>query len=93
MHPKGCNLTQPGDYKLAYPVSFASQQLVDAEINYTTTKHEGLGMVFANKKYLLANPFIFFVDHQAVLYVPRRQTLQVESPDGYLCVWHSISAS
>ena len=44
----------------------------DVEINYTTTEREGLAMVYAVKKfrhYLLANQFIFFVDHQALLYL------------------------
>ena len=42
------------------------------EINYTTTEREGLAMVYAVKKfchYLLANQFVFYVDHQALLYL------------------------
>ena len=42
------------------------------EKNYTTTEREGLGMVYAVKKvrhYLLANSFVFFTDHQALLYL------------------------
>ena len=68
----GCVLAQPGEHKLDYPISFASRQLNDAEVNYTTTEREGLAMVYAVKKfrhYLLANQFIFFVDHQALLYL------------------------
>ena len=68
----GCVLAQPGDHKLDYPISFASRQLCDAEINYTTTEREGLAMVYAVKKfchYLLANQFVFYVDHQALLYL------------------------
>ena len=69
----GCVLAhQPGEHKLDYPISFASRQLNDAEINYTTTKREGLAMVYVVKKfrhYLLAKQFIFFVDHQALLYL------------------------
>ena len=46
--------------------------MIAAEKNYTTTKREGLTMIYALKKfryYLLANKFIFFVDHQALLYL------------------------
>ncbi len=46
--------------------------MIAAENNYTTTEREGLTMVYAVKKfrhYLLANKFIFFVDHQALLYL------------------------
>ena len=44
----------------------------DVERNYTTTEREGLSMVYVVKKfrhYLLANKFMFFVDHQALLYL------------------------
>ena len=34
----GCVLAQLGEHKLDYPISFASRQLNDAEINYTTTE-------------------------------------------------------
>ena len=53
-------------------MSYASRQLNEVEKNYTTTKREGLGMVYAVKKfrhYLLANKFVFFTDHQALLYL------------------------
>ena len=55
-----------------FPVSYASRQLNSAEKNYTTTKQEGLGMIYAVKKYrhyLLANKFVFFTDHRALLYL------------------------
>ena len=55
-----------------FPICYASRQLNNAEKNYTTTEREGLGMVYAVKKfrhYLLANKFVFFVDHQALLYL------------------------
>ena len=42
-------LTQPGDYKLDYPIYFASRQLDAAEKNYTTTEREGLAMIFSCK--------------------------------------------
>ena len=68
----GCILAQPGEHNMDFPVSYASRQLNDAEKNYTTTEREGLGMVYAIKKfrrYLLANKFVFFTDHQALLYL------------------------
>ena len=54
------------------PVSYSSRQLNSTEKNYTTTEREGLTMIYAVKKfrhYLLANPFVFYVDHQALLYL------------------------
>ena len=55
-----------------FPISYASRQLNVAEKNYTTTKREGLSMIYVVKKlrhYLLATQFVFFVDHQALLYL------------------------
>lgn len=43
-----------------------------AEKNYKTTKREGLLMLYVVNKfkhYLLANQFIFFVDHWPLLYL------------------------
>ena len=40
--------------------------------NYTTIEREGLGMIYAVKKYryyLLTTKFFFYVDHQALLYL------------------------
>ena len=68
----GAILAQPGEKNMDFPISYASRQLNKAEQNYTTTKLEGLGMVYAVKKfrhYLLANKFVIFTDHQALLYL------------------------
>ena len=68
----GCILTQPGEKNMDFPISYASRQLNSAEKNYTTTEREGLSMIYAVKKfrhYLLANKFVFFVDHQALMYL------------------------
>ncbi|MCO5558107.1 hypothetical protein L7F22_011684 [Adiantum nelumboides] len=68
----GCILAQPGEKNMDFSISYSSRQLNSAEKNYTTTKREGLGMIYAVKKfrhYLLSNKFVFFVDHQALLYL------------------------
>ena len=68
----GCILTQPHEHNMDFPVTYASRQLNSTEKNYTTTEREGLAMVYAVKKfkhYLLANRFIFFVDHHALMYL------------------------
>ena len=55
-----------------FPISYASCQLNSAEKNYTTIECEGLSMIYAVKNfrhYLLANKFVFFVDHQALMYL------------------------
>ena len=58
----GAILTQPGDDGMDYPIVYSSRKLNKAERNYSTTKREALGMVFALQKYrhyLLANPSYF----------------------------------
>ncbi|MCO5557895.1 hypothetical protein L7F22_011467 [Adiantum nelumboides] len=68
----GCILAQPGGKNMDFLISYSSKQLNSAEKNYTTTEREGLGMIYAVKKfrhYLLSNKFVFFVDHQALLYL------------------------
>ena len=68
----GCILAQPYEGNMDLPVSYASRQPNTAKKNYTTTKREGLTMIYAVRKfqhYLLANPFVFYVDHQALLYL------------------------
>ena len=68
----GAILAQPREGNMDFPICYASRQLNSAEKNYTTNKREGLGMAYAVKKfwhYLLANKFVFFVDHQALLYL------------------------
>ena len=65
-------LAQPGKKNMDFAISYASRQLNLAEQNYTTIEREGLGMIYAIKKfrhYLLPNQFVFFTDHQALLYL------------------------
>ena len=55
-----------------FSVSYASRQLNSVEKNHSTTEREDLGMIFAVKKfrhYLLANKFVFYTNHQALLYL------------------------
>ena len=62
----GCILAQPGEHNMAFLVLYASKQLNSAEKNYTAIKQEGLGMIYAVKKYrhyLLSNNFVFFTNH------------------------------
>ncbi|MCO5585806.1 hypothetical protein L7F22_039738 [Adiantum nelumboides] len=67
----GAILAQPKG-EVNFPIYFASRSFSQAEQVYTTIEREALGMVFAIQKfrhYLLGNFFIFYVDHQAVLYL------------------------
>ena len=43
----GIILAQPGEGGIDHPISFASRKLSSAERNYTTTKRDGLAMVYA----------------------------------------------
>ena len=57
---------------MEYPVVYSSIKINKAERNYSTIEREALGMVFALQKYrysLLANPFIFYTDHQELKYL------------------------
>lgn len=56
-------------------VYYANRLLNQVEKNYTPTKKEALTMVYKVKKfkhYLLTNHFIFFIDHQALVYMVNR---------------------
>jgi hypothetical protein len=57
------------------PIHYASRLLNNAEKNYSTTKREALAMIYSVGKfrhYLLANHFVFYVDHQALIYLVNR---------------------
>ena len=55
-----------------YPIVYSNRKLNKEERNYSIIEREALGMVFALQKYrhyLLASPFVFFTDHQALKYL------------------------
>jgi hypothetical protein len=77
----GVVLTQGKDNKVDLPIYYASRFLNQTERNYITMQREALVMIYAMKKfrhYLLANRFIIFVDHQALVYMVNR--LFISSP-------------
>ena len=70
----GCILAQPHEHNVDFLVFYANRQLNDVKKNYTTIECEGLTMFYVVEKfwhYLLANHFIFFNDHQALLYLDK----------------------
>ncbi|MCO5575778.1 hypothetical protein L7F22_029583 [Adiantum nelumboides] len=74
----GAILAQP-EGEVDFPIYFASRRLSQAEQVYTTTEREALGMVFAIQKfrhYLLGHFFVFYVDHQALLYLINKVVIQ-----------------
>lgn len=53
-----------------FPIHYASRPLNNAEKNCSTTEREALAMTYLVGKirhYLLANHFVFYVDHQAFI--------------------------
>jgi hypothetical protein len=68
-----------------HPIAFARRKLSTAELNYTTTKREGLVMVYALQKfrhYLLGGHFNMFTDHSAVKYLVNNPVLGER-----ICIW------
>ena len=60
------------------PIYYASRLLNSAEKNYSTTKREALAMIYSVGKfmhYLPANHFVFYLDHQALIYLVNRQVV------------------
>nr|GEX53527.1 reverse transcriptase domain-containing protein [Tanacetum cinerariifolium] len=54
------------------PIHYASKTMTEAESNYTTTKKEMLGVVYAFEKfrsYLIMNRSIVYTDHSALKYL------------------------
>jgi hypothetical protein len=74
----GAVLAQPGAGYIDHPIEFAGRKLSTSEINYTTTKREGLAMVYALQKfrhYLLGGNFKMFTNHLALKYLVNKPML------------------
>ena len=68
----GVVLVQPSEGDMDHLVAFSSRKLSFTERNYTTTKREGLEMVYALYKfmnYLLGDHFKMFIDHSTLKYL------------------------
>lgn len=75
----GVTLAQMRKEGLDHPMYFIRRLLSKAGQNYGTTERKALGMVYAVQKsrhYLLATPFTFFVDHQALMYLVNKPVIQ-----------------
>jgi hypothetical protein len=78
-------LAQPGEGDIDHPLAFSSRKLSTAKVNYTTTKREGLAMVYALQKlchYLLEGHFKKFTDHSMLKYLAKKLVLR-----GIICIW------
>lgn len=81
----GVILAQLGEGGLDHPIAFARRKLASTERNYTTTKREGLVMVYGLQKfrhYLLGGHFKMFTDHSALKYLVNKLVL-----GGGICRW------
>jgi hypothetical protein len=81
----GVVLAQSGAGDSDQPIAFASRKLSTSKRNYTTTKREGLAMVYALQNfrhYLLGGHFKMFTDHSALKYLVKNPVLQ-----GRICRW------
>ena len=81
----GVILAQPGEGGLDHPIDFARRKLSSVERNYTTTKREGLVMVYALQKfrhYLLGAHFKMFTDHSSLKNLVNEPVL-----GGMICRW------
>ena len=74
----GVVFAHPGEGDLDHPIAYASRKLSFVEQNYTTTKREGLEMVYALQKfkhYLLGGHFNMFTDHSGLKYLVKKSVL------------------
>jgi hypothetical protein len=81
----GAILMQTGDGDMDHPIYFVSHKLSQEEYNYTTTKREGLDMIYALQKfrhYLLGFHFKFFTDHSTLKYLINKPMLK-----GRIRIW------
>ena len=71
-------LTQAGEGESNHPIVFASRKLSKAEKSYSTTKCEGLAMVYVLQKfrhYLLGGHIKMYTDHSALKYLVNKPML------------------
>ena len=76
---------QPSDDGMDHLNANRNIKLNKDKHNYSTTKRKALGMVFALQKYrhyLLANPFMFYIDHQELKYLVNKPLHH-----GRICHW------
>lgn len=81
----GAVLTQEGGEGVDHPITFASCRLSKEKKNYSTTKREGLSMVYALQKYhhyLLGGHFKMYTGHFALNYLVNKPVL-----GGRICMW------
>lgn len=81
----GVVLMQEGGKGIDPPITFTSRRLPKAEKNYSTTKREGLVMVYVLQKYyhyLLGGYFKMYTDHCALKYPVNKHVL-----GGRICRW------
>jgi len=75
----GVVLTQVSEEDLDHPIAFASRRLSKVEKNYSTTKHEGLAMVYALQKYrhyLLGGNFKMYTDQFVLKYLVNKHVFE-----------------
>jgi hypothetical protein len=74
----GVALSQPGEGDIHHPIDFASRKLSITKKNHTTTKREGLEMVYALQKfrhYLLGSHFKMYTNHSTLKYLVNKPVL------------------
>jgi hypothetical protein len=65
-------LGQNLDNTIYKPIYYANRLMNNGKKNYITTEKEALEMIYVVKKFkhcLLGNNFVFYVDHQTLLYL------------------------
>jgi hypothetical protein len=78
-------LAQPSAGDIDHPISFTSINISTYEMNFNTTKREGLAMVYVLQKfrhYLLGGHFKMFTDHFSLKYLVKKPVL-----GGRICRW------
>jgi hypothetical protein len=68
----GAMFSHPGEAHINHPITLASRNFSTTKHNYTTTEHEGLGMVYTLHKfrhYMLGSNFKMYIDHSALRYL------------------------